>query len=130
MPHNNGQLHKVLIVDDEDMTQELLKHAIHRLNIKNVRILTAENGEDALAIVADEHPDLLLLDVVLPTMSGYDICREVRQIPNYDPYIIILTARGNSNDPQRAESIGANDFMTKPFNPSRLLAQLNQVWSA
>ncbi len=126
---SNAQKRKVLIVDDEDMTQELLKHVIERMNMKNLQVLTAGNGETALEIIDDERPDLILLDVVLPTISGYDVCRQVRQISDYDPYIIILTARGNSNDRQRAETIGANDFMTKPFNPSRLLSQLGQVWS-
>jgi two-component system alkaline phosphatase synthesis response regulator PhoP len=121
---------KILIVDDEDLTRVLLTHVIERLDIDNVEVLLAEDGHEALRIASDERPDLILLDVLLPKMNGYDVCQQVRHIPNYDPYIIILTARGNSNDRQRAETIGANDFMTKPFNPSRLMAQLSDLWGA
>jgi two-component system, OmpR family, alkaline phosphatase synthesis response regulator PhoP len=125
----NGQKRKILIVDDEDMTRELLRRVIDRLKLKNIAILTAEDGEEALKVIADERPDLILLDVLLPKMNGYDVCQQVRHIQNYDPHIIILTARGNSSDRQRAEAIGANGFMTKPFNPSRLMEQLTQIWA-
>jgi two-component system alkaline phosphatase synthesis response regulator PhoP len=125
----NGQKRKILIVDDEDMTRELLRRVIDRLKLKDIAILTAEDGEEALKVIADERPDLILLDVLLPKMNGYDVCQQVRHIQNYDPHIIILTARGNSSDRQRAEAIGANGFMTKPFNPSRLMEQLTQIWA-
>jgi two-component system, OmpR family, alkaline phosphatase synthesis response regulator PhoP len=120
---------KVLIVDDEAMIRLLLKQVIDRLDMKNLSVLVAEDGEEALKIIGEERPDLILLDVLLPKMNGYDVCQQVRNIENYNPHIIILTARGNNNDRQRAESIGANGFMTKPFNPSRLMAQLNEIWT-
>ena len=125
----NEQKRKILIVDDEDMTRELLRRVIDRLKLKNISILTAEDGEEALKVIDDERPDLILLDVLLPKMNGYDVCQQVRVIQNYDPHIIILTARGNSSDRQRAQAIGANGFMTKPFNPSRLMEQLTQIWA-
>ncbi|GIL11535.1 MAG: response regulator [Chloroflexi bacterium] len=124
----DGKHRKVLIVDDEDMTRVLLTHIIERMRLSSLHILLAEDGEEALEIARREHPDLILLDVLLPKMNGYDVCQCVRQIPNYDPYIIILTARGNRNDRQRAREIGANDFMTKPFNPSGLTDQLSRLW--
>ncbi len=119
---------KVLIVDDEDMMRTLLKHIFDRLDLDNIEVLLAEDGEEALQIATEKRPDLILLDVLLPKLNGYDVCQRVRRIPGYSPYIIILTARGSSNDRQRAEAIGANDFMTKPFNASRLQAQLGQIW--
>jgi DNA-binding response OmpR family regulator len=128
MPPSNGENRKVLIVDDEDMTRVLLTHVIQRTKVKNVDVLTAEDGEEAIEIAGKQRPDLILLDVLLPKMNGYDVCQQLRRIPDYNPYIIILTARGNTNDRQRAETIGANDFMTKPFNPSRLAAQLSDIW--
>ncbi len=129
MPELDGRKRKILIVDDEDMTRELLRRVIDRLKLQNLAIITAEDGEEALKIIADERPDLILLDVLLPKMNGYDVCQQVRHIQDYDPHIIILTARGNSSDRQRAEAIGANGFMTKPFNPSRLMEQLTQIWA-
>lgn len=125
---SNGQKHKVLIVDDEDMTRVLLVHVFERMRIKGLQILMAEDGEEALKIASEERPDLILLDVLLPKLNGYDVCQRVRKIADYNPYIVILTARGNSTDRQRAEAIGANDFMTKPFNPSRLMGQLGDIW--
>jgi len=125
---SNGHKRKVLIVDDEDMTRVLLVHVFERMRVKGLQILMAEDGEEALKIAADERPDLILLDVLLPKLNGYDVCQRVRRIADYNPYIVILTARGNSTDRQRAEAIGANDFMTKPFNPSRLMGQLGDIW--
>jgi DNA-binding response OmpR family regulator len=129
MLESHDHKRKILIVDDEDMTRELLRRVIDRLKLNNIAILTAEDGEEALKVITDERPDLILLDVLLPKMNGYDVCQQTRHIKNYDPHIIILTARGNSSDRQRAEAIGANGFMTKPFNPSRLMEQLAEVWA-
>jgi len=129
MPEADGHTKKVLIVDDEAMIRLLLKQVLDRLTMKNLSVLVAEDGEEALKIIEEERPDLILLDVLLPKVNGYDVCAQVRHIENYHPHVIILTARGNSNDRQRAEAIGANGFMTKPFNPSRLMAQLNEIWA-
>jgi two-component system, OmpR family, alkaline phosphatase synthesis response regulator PhoP len=118
---------KILIVDDELMMRMLLKQVIERSALRDVSVSVAEDGEEALIKVEQEHPDLILLDVLLPKMNGYDVCQRIRRLSNYNPYIIILTARGNPTDRQRAESLGANEFMTKPFNASRLAAQLNAI---
>ncbi len=123
-----GSPKKVLIVDDEDLMRTLLKHIFERMDMENLEILLAEDGEEALQIAGEQRPSLILLDVLLPKLNGYDVCQRLRRIPDYAPYIIMLTARGGSNDRQRAESTGANDFMTKPFNPSRLQSQLGQIW--
>jgi two-component system, OmpR family, alkaline phosphatase synthesis response regulator PhoP len=125
---NGRQKKRVLIVDDEDMIRTLLKHVFERMDTDNVEVFLAEDGEEALKIVDEQRPNLILLDVLLPKLNGYDVCQRVRRIPEYSPYVIILTARGSSNDRQRAESMGANDFMTKPFNPSRLQSQLGKIW--
>jgi DNA-binding response OmpR family regulator len=124
MSLQNGHTFKVLIVDDEDLTRVLLSQVLERLHLDNLEVLLAEDGEEAIRLTLDERPDLILLDVLLPKVNGYDVCRQVRNIPDYNPYIIILTARGHSGDRERAETIGANDFMTKPFNPSLLIQQV------
>ncbi len=126
MSLQDGHTFKVLIVDDEDLTRVLLTQVLERLNLDNLVILLAEDGEEAIQIANEERPDLILLDVLLPKVNGYDVCRQVRLIPQYNPYIIILTARGHSGDRERAETIGANGFMTKPFNPSLLSQQVLQ----
>jgi DNA-binding response OmpR family regulator len=118
---------KVLIVDDEDMTRVLLSHILERMKVQGLKVLLAEDGEEALEIAGRERPGLILLDVLLPKMNGYDVCQRIRGMMGYDPYIVILTARGNSTDRQRAEAMGANDFMTKPFNPNKLMGQLGEI---
>jgi len=128
MSQTNQTMRKVLIVDDEDLTRVLLSQVIERLAPDMVSIMTAEDGQEAIQIALNERPDLILLDVLLPKMNGYDVCRQLRDIPSYDPYIIILTARGQNTDREQAQSIGANDFMTKPFSTSRLSAQLSELW--
>ena len=127
MDYQNN-LKRVLIVDDEDMTRVLLTHILQRMRVDGLEVLLAEDGEEAVKMANDQRPGLILLDVLLPKMNGYDVCQRVRRIVDYNPYVVILTARGNSNDRQRAEAIGANDFMTKPFNPARLMNQLSTIW--
>jgi DNA-binding response OmpR family regulator len=127
-PNETMTTRKVLIVDDEDLTRVLLSQVLRRTHMKSMNILLAEDGEEALRIASNERPDLVLLDLLLPKLNGYEVCRELRAIPDYNPYIIILTARGQNTDREQSKKIGANDFMTKPFNPSRLIAQLNELW--
>jgi DNA-binding response OmpR family regulator len=120
---------KVLIVDDEAMIRVLLRQLLERANVDQSNILTAEDGEKALVLVASERPGLIFLDLMLPKLNGYHVCREVRAIPGYDPYIIILTGRGYNTDREQAREFGANGFMTKPFNPSRLMEELEYFWN-
>jgi DNA-binding response OmpR family regulator len=127
MAHPNGRK-RVLIVDDEDLTRVLLDQVLERANIGPLDVMMAEDGIEALKIVEERRPDLILLDLLLPKMNGYDVCREIRSIPDYQPYIIILTARGHNTDREQASASGANNFMTKPFNPSALIAQLKAIW--
>lgn len=125
--HKMTDTRKILIVDDEDQARILLSQVVERADIPLENILLAEDGEEALRIVATEYPDLILLDLLLPKLNGYEVCRKLREIEGYNPFIIILTARGHNSDRQQAHDIGADDFMTKPFNPSRLIAQLNDI---
>jgi DNA-binding response OmpR family regulator len=120
---------KILIVDDEDQARILLSQVVERADYLTSNILLAEDGEQALTIAAQNRPDVILLDLLLPKLNGYDVCRKLREIPGYNPYIIILTARGHNSDRQQARAIGADDFMTKPFSPSRLIQQLRDIWN-
>lgn len=127
--HNGlNEARKILIVDDEDQARILLSQLVERANYLSSNILLAEDGEEALVKAAENRPDVILLDLLLPKLNGYDVCRKLREIAGYTPYIIILTARGHNNDPQQARDIGADDFMTKPFNPARLIQQLKDIW--
>ncbi|MDP1558884.1 MAG: phosphate regulon transcriptional regulator PhoB [Nitrosomonas sp.] len=116
---------KILVVEDEPAIQELIAF---NLKLSGYTVLRAENAEDAMAMIKEVLPDLILLDWMLPHMSGVEFAsilrREVRTrtIP-----IIMLTARVEENDKIKGLEIGADDYMTKPFSPRELIARIKAV---
>ena len=113
-------MHKILIVEDQpDMAAGL------EINFKKegYTVLKAASGETALKLVTQECPDLIVLDVMLPGMSGLDVCRELRQKSIETP-IIFLTAKGDEIDRVVGLEIGADDYMTKPFSLRELMARV------
>jgi two-component system phosphate regulon response regulator PhoB len=115
----------VLVAEDEGALITLLRYNLER---EGYRVLEAQDGEEALLISAEEKPDLVLLDWMLPQLSGIEVCRrlrgrqETRNVP-----IIMLTARGEEGDRIRGLDTGADDYMTKPFAMTELLARLRAV---
>lgn len=88
----------------------------------NIEILTASNGEAALQIIQEAKPDLVFLDVMIPKLNGFEVCRIVKQEPALSgTYIIMLTAKGQEFDRHRGQQVGADVYMTKPFDPDELL---------
>ncbi len=113
---------KVLIVDDEVHIRALLERALEDLEDEDVEFFTAENGEEGLEIAREEKPDLMFLDITMPKMNGYDVCKNIKQDPELQNiYIIMLTAKGQTIDKVQAEEVQANEYMTKPFNPDIIL---------
>ena len=113
---------KVLVVDDDVKTVELVKLYLNR---DGYRVITAYNGIDALQIARESHPDLIVLDLMLPGMSGLDICRTLRaesEVP-----IIMLTALTTDDDRLTGLDLGADDYVTKPFSPRELAARVRAV---
>jgi DNA-binding response OmpR family regulator len=113
---------KVLIIDDDKKHSELLKAYFERYGIK---LTCAFNAEEGFKKLARTEPDLLLLDVMLPGMSGFDICREVRKKSNIP--IIMLTARGDVIDRVSGLELGADDYVGKPFEPRELVARVQAL---
>ena len=115
----------VLVAEDEGALITLLRYNLER---EGYRVLEAQDGEEALLVAAEEKPDLVLLDWMLPQLSGIEVCRrlrgrqETRNVP-----IIMLTARGEEGDRIRGLDTGADDYMTKPFAMTELLARLRAV---
>jgi two-component system phosphate regulon response regulator PhoB len=115
----------VLVAEDEGALITLLRYNLER---EGYRVLEAQDGEEALLLAAEEKPDLVLLDWMLPQLSGIEVCRrlrgrqETRNVP-----IIMLTARGEEGDRVRGLDTGADDYMTKPFAMTELLARLRAV---
>ena len=115
----------ILVAEDEGALVTLLRYNLER---EGYRVLEAQDGEEALLVAAEEKPDLVLLDWMLPQLSGIEVCRrlrgrqETRNVP-----IIMLTARGEETDRIRGLDTGADDYLTKPFSMTELLARLRAV---
>lgn len=116
---------KVLIVDDEEHILELLKF---NLSNSGYKVISANNGIDAVNIAKEEKPDLLLLDLMLPGMDGLDVCKEIKKNKETSKAaIIMLTAKGEELDKILGLELGADDYITKPFSIRELLARVKAV---
>lgn len=120
---------KVLIVDDEPNILILMEQALEKLEDEDeVELMTAKNGLEALDIIKEEKPDLVFLDVMMPKMSGLEVCNTVKnELKMDDVYIIMLTAKGQEYDKQSGMAVGANLYMTKPFRPKEVLQKAREV---
>ena len=117
--------HRILVVDDEpDITALVAYH----LAKAGYRVSTAANGTDALKSAREERPDIVILDVMLPGASGYDVLAELRRREETrDVGVILLTARREEPDRIRGLSLGADDYLTKPFSPAALALRVNAL---
>jgi two-component system, OmpR family, alkaline phosphatase synthesis response regulator PhoP len=119
---------KILIVDDEAHIRMLIGQTLEELEDDGVEFLTADNGASALELIQSEKPALVFLDVMMPKMNGMDVCQKVKkELALSDVYIILLTAKGQELDRQRGQEVGADVYMTKPFDPEALLSKAKQV---
>ena len=119
---------KILIVDDESHIRMLIEQTLEELEDEGVEFLTADNGETALGIIQEEKPNLVFLDVMMPKMNGMEVCRRVKkELMLNDVFVILLTAKGQELDRQRGQEVGANIYMTKPFDPEAILSKAKQV---
>ena len=117
MPNN-----KVLIVDDDAHIAELIKLYLEKEEYKTI---VASNGAKALQLFKEEAPSIVILDVMMPEMDGWQVCREIRRISNIP--IIMLTAKGETFDKVLGLELGADDYMVKPFEPKELIARVKAV---
>jgi DNA-binding response OmpR family regulator len=119
---------KILIVDDEPHLRMLIQQTLEELEDEGVELLVAGDGEQALDTIREERPELVLLDVMMPKKNGFDVCRAVKHEDGLgDTYIILLTAKGQEFDRQRGQEVGADMYMTKPFDPDALLEKTRSV---
>ncbi len=119
---------KILIVDDEPHLRMLIQQTLEELEDEGVELLAAANGEEALDIIREEKPNLVFLDVMMPKKNGFDVCNAVKnELGLRDIYIILLTAKGQEFDRQRGQEVGADLYMTKPFDPDALVAKARSV---
>ncbi len=113
---------KVLIVDDDEHIVELIKLYMDKEGFDTV---TANNGKKAVELFKSEAPAIVILDVMMPEMDGWQVCREIRRVSNIP--IIMLTAKGETFDKVLGLELGADDYMVKPFEPKELLARVKAV---
>ncbi|MDX1918809.1 MAG: response regulator [Candidatus Caenarcaniphilales bacterium] len=117
----------ILVADDEPSLRLLVKAT---LASRKYTIVEVANGQDALNLAKQVHPNLILLDVMMPFMTGFQVCAELRKDPNLiKTPVIILTAKGGKDDEDMAHSVGATYFLTKPFRPTDLLHAIDLVLS-
>jgi two-component system alkaline phosphatase synthesis response regulator PhoP len=112
---------KILIVDDEPDILEFLKYS---LEMNGFAVFTALNGIDALLSLSNK-PDLILLDIMMPQMDGYEVCRRIRENPDFkETPLIFLTARASEKDEIKGLELGASDFIAKPISTNKLIARV------
>jgi len=114
---------KILIVEDEVHIRTLLEQALEELEDEHsVEVLSAGDGEEGLEMIRAHRPQVVFLDIMMPKVNGYEVCRAVKKDPELkDTMIVLLTAKGQEVDRKKGLELGAYDYMTKPFDPDELV---------
>lgn len=119
---------KILIVDDEAHLRMLIQQALEDLEDDGAELFTASNGEEALEAIREHEPNVVVLDVMMPKKNGFDVCHTVKnEWGKSNTRIILLTAKGQEFDKQRGEQVGADLYMTKPFDPDMLVDRIRDL---
>ena len=119
---------KILIVDDEPHIRFLIEQSLDELTEQGVHLLQAGDGVEALQVIENERPDLVLLDAMMPKMGGLEVCEKMRkELDMGDTYVVLVTARGQTSEKEKSLEAGINEFRTKPFDPDDLLDLAKKV---
>jgi len=115
---------KILVVDDEALTTELAKTFLEKHGFS---VVIAGDGEAAISLAHSESPDLILLDVMLPVMDGFTVCRKLKESEEFrNTPILMFTAKGLSSDMEEGEAVGADEYIVKPFSGKALVATIRK----
>lgn len=116
---------RILVVDDEIYIVHILEFS---LTMEGYQVLTAADGEEAMRLIEQERPDLVVLDIMMPKMDGYEVCRRLRQDEQLKGIpVILLSAKGRAVDREVGLQAGADDYITKPFSPRKLLEKIRDL---
>ncbi len=116
---------KILIADDEPHILRSLGFVLERAGYD---VLQARSGTAALELIRQEHPVLVFLDIMMPELDGYEVCRRIKSSDDLaSTYVIMLTAKGQQHDRQEGLDAGADEYMTKPFSPSRAVERVHAL---
>jgi two-component system, OmpR family, alkaline phosphatase synthesis response regulator PhoP len=120
---------KILVVDDEPHIRSLLEQTLEELEEDHgVTVLSASDGEEGLAVIERERPELVFLDIMMPGLNGYEVCRAVKEREELaGTHMILLTAKGQAMDREEGLASGAVDYMTKPFDPDLVLNRALEI---
>ncbi len=119
---------KILIVDDELNMRMLLKETLEEFEDEGVEVLVAENGEEAIESIKTEKPKLVILDVMMPGVDGFEVCNTIKnELGMKDVYVLMLTADGQEFNKQKSKDVGTDDFMTKPFDPDEVIKKAAKI---
>ena len=113
---------KILVIDDEEQIRRALKSI---LSARHYDVILASNGEEGLDLAIDHSPDLVILDLAMPNMTGFEVCKELREW--YNGPILVLSVRSSDADKISALDLGADDYLTKPFSAGELLARVRAL---
>jgi two-component system, OmpR family, alkaline phosphatase synthesis response regulator PhoP len=115
---------KILIADDNENIRDALTYL---LEDEGYELMLAKDGADALRKVRERKPDILFLDIMMPEINGYDVCRIIKNDPDLKSiYVIMLTAKGQVAEQERGKEVGADEYIVKPFSPMEILAKVKQ----
>ncbi|HUV37641.1 MAG TPA: response regulator [Patescibacteria group bacterium] len=118
---------KILVVDDEVNITQILEFSI---GSEGYEVITAQNGEDAVDKARREQPDLIILDIMMPKIDGYEACRILKANPlTKNIPVVLLTAKGRDIDKRLGYEVGATDYIIKPFSPNKLVDRIHQLLS-
>ena len=116
---------QILVVDDQPYVLRSLSFVLRRAGYN---VLQARDGQQAVEIIKASRPKVVFLDIMLPDKDGHQVCREIKETAGLaDTYVIMLTARDRELDKEKAEEAGAQEYMTKPFSPSRALERVEAI---
>jgi CheY-like chemotaxis protein len=129
MPDSSDMRRNVLVVDDEPYIGRIIQL---KLESGPYNVEFCSDGAAALDRLRSESPvDVILLDIMMPHMSGFEVLAALRRLPQHsETPVIMLTAKGQETDREQARSLGASDFLTKPFSPKKLLARIDELFDA
>jgi DNA-binding response OmpR family regulator len=117
---------RIVIADDEPHILLSLKYVVGKMG--GFQVFPAENGDEALKLIQSELPKLVILDVMMPKISGFDVCEKIKNDNNLkDIYVILLTAKGQETDKEKGLMVGADEYFTKPFDPDKLLSKIKTI---
>jgi len=116
---------KILIADDNENIRDALTYL---LEDEGYELLLAKDGADTLRKVRELKPDILFLDIMMPEVNGYDVCRTIKNDPDLKSiYVIMLTAKGQVAEQERGKEVGADEYIVKPFSPMEILARVKNL---